>query len=54
MGSGTMLAILLLRYVSWIYLANTYKLINESIPELLRIKPYNSWACSWTNFVAWA
>ena len=30
-----MLAMLLLRYMWWVYLANTYKLINESILELL-------------------
>ena len=29
-------------------------LINESMLELLCIKPSSSWACLWTIFFAWA
>ena len=53
-GSGLMLAMSLIKYVWWVYLANTYKLMIESILKLFCIKPYNSRACLWTNFFAWA
>ena len=52
MGSDPMLAMSLLRYVKWVYLANIYKLINEYILELFCIKPNSSRACLWTNFFA--